>query len=122
MQIRKIEGLEALLQSLSLHESPGKARHIVYPWHEYSKVPEQDICFWYATECCQYQTLRRIILERFQEVGHRITERLADTLILVFIHMPGRGELIGDFEWLMGGFADVDVTQFVFLPTSALLK
>jgi hypothetical protein len=41
MQIRKVEGLENLLQSLSLDEEPGKTHHVVYPWNEYSKVRER---------------------------------------------------------------------------------
>jgi hypothetical protein len=50
-----------------------------------------------------------------------MTDRLADTLILIFLLMPREGEVTLDFERLTKGFADVDVTQFLFLPTSALM-
>lgn len=122
MQIRKAEGLESLLQSLSLDEEPGKIRHVVYPWDEYSGVPGQDVGFWYSTEGCQYSTLRRLILQEFKRVGHPTSDRLADGLVLAFALMPKTHDVLTEFEKILDPFAAADVSQFLFIPASALLE
>ena len=122
IQIRKVEGLETLLQSLSLDEEPGKTRHVVYPWNEYSKVPGQDIGFWYSAEGCQYGTLRRLILQEFKRVDHPSSDRLADGLVLAFALMPKTQDVLTDFERILDSFAPADVSQFLFIPVSALLE
>jgi hypothetical protein len=53
VQIRKIEGFEYLLQSLSLDDRGGQTKHVVYPWGDYSRVVGEDIGFWYSEERCQ---------------------------------------------------------------------
>lgn len=122
MQIRKVEGLESLLQSLSVDEGSGKIRHVVYPWHEDSKVLDQDIGFWYSPERCQYSTLRRLILEEFGRTGHPSSDRLADGLVLAFVLMPKTRDVLTEFERVLGSFTPADVSQFVFIPASAVLK
>jgi hypothetical protein len=117
MQIRRIEGLEGLLQSLSLAEGPGKTYHVVYPFHEYSMIPGQDIGFWYLAERCKYATLRRLILERFKEIGHACTDGLADGLVLAFTLMPKAGDVIAELEKALNSFVAADVSQFVLIPS-----
>jgi hypothetical protein len=122
MQIRKVEGLESLLQSLSLDEEPGKIHHVVYPWNEYSRIPGRDIGFWYSAERCQYSTLRRLILESFNRIGHPSSDRLADGLVLAFILMPKAGDVLTEFERVLNSFVAADVSQFLFIPASALIR
>ncbi len=111
MQIRKVEGLENLLQSLSLDEEPGKTRHVVYPWHEDSKVlGRQDIGFWYSPERCQYSTLRRLILQEFRRIDHPSSDRLADGLVLAFALMPKTRDVLTEFERILNSFAAADVS------------
>ena len=99
MQLRKVEGLEDLLRSLSLDEMPGKSHHVVYPWHKYSKKSGADIGFWYLPRRCQYQTLRRIICQALAAVGHPQTDNLADGVALTFVLMPkSSDEVLVEFE------------------------
>src|SRR5271170_6513012 len=122
MQIRKVEGLESLLRSLSLDQEPGKIHHVVYPWHEYSKAPRPDIGFWYSAERCHYSTLRRLILEKFNEIGHPCSERLADGAVLAFVRKPKTADVLTELETMLNSFASADVSQFLFVPTSALIE
>jgi len=131
MQIRKVEGLENLLQSLSLDEEPGKTRHVVYAGHEYVGYPgddeysgalDQPIGFWYSPERCQYSTLRRLIFQEFSRTGHPSSDRLADGLVLTFVLMPKTRDVLTEFERVLGSFTSADVSQFVFIPASALIK
>jgi hypothetical protein len=122
MQIRKIEGLEELLRSLSLDEEPGKVRHVVYPSHKYSKIPGQDIGFWYSAQRCQYSTLRRLVLQEFKRVGHPDSNQLADGLVLAFVLMPKPEDVLTEFERTLNSFAEADVSQFLLIPSSALIE
>ncbi len=122
VQIRKVEGLQSLLESLSLEEVPGTThRYVVYPWDEYSKVPGNDIGFWHSAEGCQYSTLRRLIAQRFKEIGHPTTDRLIDGLVMAFV-LTRTADLISEFERLLDSFAAADVSQFLLLPASSLLR
>jgi hypothetical protein len=122
MQILKMEGLESLLLSLSLHEQTGKIRHVVYPWGQYSTTPGDDTCFWYSAKGCQYATLRRIVLQEFQRYGHPATDRLADAAILAFLLMPKQQDALTELERLLNSFADGNAWQFVVIPSSSLIK
>lgn len=121
-QIRRIQGLESLLQSLSIDQAPDKTYHVVYPWSKYSKTPGQDISFWYSGERCQYGTLRRVIFERFNEIGHPTTDELADALVLAFLLMPGTGDALADFEKILKSFTSADVSQYILIPASSLIE
>ncbi len=122
MQIRKVEGLENLLQSLSMDEEPGKIHHVVYPWSEYSKIPGQDLGFWYSTDGCHYATLRRLISQEFARTGHPCGDRLADSLVLAFTLMPKTPDVLTEFERVLGSLVATDFSQFLFVPASALLR
>lgn len=122
MQIRKVEGLESLLQSLSLDEGAGKIHHVVYPWDHYSKVPGQDMGFWYSAERCQYSTVRRLILQEFRKIDHPSTDRLADALVLTFALVRKTQDVLTEFERILDAFAPADVSQFLFIPASAILE
>jgi len=122
MEFSKVNGLESLLRSLSADEVPGKTHHVVYPWHEYSKTPGDDIGFWYAAERCQYSTLRRLISKKFEEVGHPSTDRLTDSVVLSFVRMPKSGDVLSEWEKLLNSFVAADVSQFVLIPAPALLQ
>ena len=122
MQVRKVEGLETLLQSLSLDDRGGQTHQVVYPWGDYSLVVGEDIGFWYTAERCQYATLRRIISETFTSIGHPKNDRLADALVLAFIVMPRTADTLNDFERLLKSFVSVDVSQYLFIPAAALFE
>jgi hypothetical protein len=121
-QVRKVEGLEYLLLSLSLEDKGCQTKHVVHPWGEYSQAVGEDTAFWYSAEGCQYGTLRKIIIRSLEEAGHVTSERLADAVLLLFIHMPKASDVLTDFEKLLSSFVPADVSQYLFIPASALLK
>jgi hypothetical protein len=122
MNIRKIEGLATLLESLSLQHSAGSERIDVFPWTAYWAVPSEEIGFHYVPGRCQYGTLRRLILQNLTTQGHMATDHLADVMALIFVLIPKSNNVIDDLEKFLSSLVDADVSQYYFMPASPLLK
>lgn len=124
-QLTKVKGLAEFLGSLALSgktlgDSDGFLT--VYPWHRYSKDPQAEISLRYSTTGIKLATVRKILSEALGNLGHKVSNRFADTVLTAYVLMNKTSDPISELQRVLSAMCDAKLSQYLIIPASPVFE